>query len=66
MNKSKYTPRQYFTTYVCQCPPPDNRIRSGRRPHDELRLVCDRCGKEFVVEKLARAPGVESTNRDRA
>jgi hypothetical protein len=39
-----------FLKYVCECPPPHNSIRSGRRPDGDhpLLITCDKCGAKFV------------------
>jgi hypothetical protein len=38
--------------YVCQCSPPHNSIRSGRRPdgNNPLRIMCLDCKSHFVCE----------------
>lgn len=40
----------YFLKYECQCPPPHNSIRSGRRPDGEypLHIRCLDCKSTFV------------------
>lgn len=39
----------FFLKYECQCPPPHNSIRSGRRPDGKkpLRIICKDCNSEF-------------------
>lgn len=40
----------YFLKYCCQCPPPYNSIRSGRRPDSKnaLDVWCKKCGEPFL------------------
>lgn len=40
----------YFLKYCCQCPPPYNSIRSGRRPDSKnaLDILCNKCGEPFL------------------
>jgi len=48
------TPRKVcFLKYVCQCPPPHNSIRSGRRPDGlhPLKIRCENCNSLFVLAK---------------
>lgn len=42
----------YFMKYKCNCPPPHNSIRSGRRPNGphRLRVLCLDCKSPFVAE----------------
>lgn len=37
--------------YVCDCPPPHNSIRSGRRPDGDhpLQITCNQCHSEFKI-----------------
>ena len=44
--------RPCFLKYICECPPPHNSIRSGRRPNGghPLRIRCEVCGAAFVPE----------------
>ena len=44
----------YFLKYECQCPPPHNSIRSGRRPDGDhpLNIYCQDCKSEFVCVDL--------------
>jgi hypothetical protein len=41
----KDRPKQFLIKWVCDCPPPHNSIRSGRRPHSQHapRLRCETC-----------------------
>lgn len=38
--------------YVCQCPPPHNSVRCGRRPdgHHAPDISCNRCKAKFICE----------------
>ena len=42
--------KTYFLKYVCNCPPPHNSIRSGRRPDgpNALNIQCQDCHSTFV------------------
>jgi hypothetical protein len=42
--------KTYFLKYVCNCPPPHNSIRSGRRPDgpNALNIQCQNCHSTFV------------------
>ncbi len=44
----------YFLKYECQCPPPHNSIRSGRRPDGDhpLNIHCMDCKSAFVCVDL--------------
>jgi hypothetical protein len=44
-------PKQCFLKYICQCSPPHNSIRSGRRPNGPhaLHIQCLMCGANFVL-----------------
>lgn len=46
------TVRKSLLKYVCQCKPPHNTIRSGRRPNGPrpLDIKCNICGEKFVVK----------------
>lgn len=47
----KRQPKQYQLKYVCNCTPPHNTIRSGRRPDGQrpLDANCNICGAKFVL-----------------
>jgi hypothetical protein len=51
-NKSRgeKRPKNYFLKYICNCPPPHNSIRSGRRPDgpNALNIRCMNCNSNFV------------------
>jgi len=42
--------KTFFLKYVCNCPPPHNSIRSGRRPDgiNALNIVCMNCRSRFI------------------
>ena len=42
-------PRACFLKYVCDCPPPYNSVRSGRRPDSPHapKITCQNCGSRF-------------------
>jgi hypothetical protein len=42
--------RTYFLKYECECPPPYNSIRSGRRPDGPNApvIICDKCKCNFT------------------
>jgi hypothetical protein len=42
-------PKPCFLKYVCDCPPPHNSVRSGRRPDSSNAplIKCERCGGRF-------------------
>jgi hypothetical protein len=42
--------KTFFLKYVCNCPPPHNSFRSGRRPDgaNALNIVCMNCHSRFV------------------
>lgn len=42
-------PKTYFLKYQCNCPPPHNSIRSGRRPDgaNALNIQCQNCRSKF-------------------
>ena len=44
----------YFLKYECNCPPPHNSIRSGRRPDGDhpLNIVCQDCKSSFECVDL--------------
>lgn len=47
--------KTFFLKYECQCPPPHNSIRSGRRPDGKnaLNIICQYCNVPFrCVSKL--------------
>lgn len=48
--KETKPPKCYFLKYCCQCEPPYNSIRSGRRPDSKnaLDVWCKKCGEQFV------------------
>jgi hypothetical protein len=49
----------YFLKYECQCPPPHNSIRSGRRPDGDhpLNIKCLECNAKFeCVETVGHLP----------
>lgn len=48
---SSRQPKQYQLKYICECPPPHNTIRSGRRPDGQrpLDATCNFCGAKFVL-----------------
>lgn len=55
--------KTYFLKYVCNCPPPHNSIRSGRRPDgpNALNILCMNCRSKFecvteLDEKSTPAP----------
>jgi len=43
--------KEFFLKYVCNCPPPHNSIRSGRRPDGEfpLHITCNDCHTTFKL-----------------
>lgn len=45
--------RSYFLKYICNCPPPHNSIRSGRRPNgpNALLVKCEICNARFRLDK---------------
>lgn len=47
--KLEKPPKTYFLKYECQCPPPHNSIRSGRRPdgRNALNIQCLDCQSNF-------------------
>lgn len=49
VEKEKPT-KEFFLKYVCNCPPPHNSLRSGRRPDgaNALNIVCLNCRSKFV------------------
>lgn len=49
MLRNKQPARVCFLKYVCDCLPPHNSIRSGRRPNGlhPLRIRCEVCGSVF-------------------
>lgn len=49
VNDSKPT-KNFFLKYVCNCPPPHNSIRSGRRPDgiNALNILCMNCRSKFI------------------
>jgi len=54
--KEEKPSKTYFLKYVCNCPPPHNSIRSGRRPDGPhaLNIECKNCHSKFVcVSKLS-------------
>lgn len=48
--KTDKPPKTYFLKYQCNCPPPHNSIRSGRRPDgpNALNIQCLNCRSKFV------------------
>lgn len=42
--------KTFFLKYICNCPPPHNSIRSGRRPDgiNALNIVCMNCRSKFI------------------
>jgi len=42
--------KTFFLKYICNCPPPHNSIRSGRRPDgiNALNIVCMNCRSRFI------------------
>ncbi len=50
-HQEKNRRRDYFLKYVCNCPPPHNSIRSGRRPDGPNALLarCEICQSKFVL-----------------
>ena len=42
-------PKKCFLKYICDCPPPHNSIRSGRRPNGShpVNAICEACGSKF-------------------
>jgi hypothetical protein len=42
--------KTFFLKYTCNCPPPHNSIRSGRRPDgvNALNIVCMNCRSRFI------------------
>jgi len=46
--------KQYQLKYVCECLPPHNTIRSGRRPDGQrpLDATCNICGAKFVLAMI--------------
>lgn len=49
LEKEKPT-KEFFLKYVCNCPPPHNSFRSGRRPDgaNALNIVCMNCRSKFI------------------
>jgi len=47
--KAEKPPKTYFLKYQCNCPPPHNSIRSGRRPDgpNALNIQCLNCRSQF-------------------
>jgi hypothetical protein len=47
--KGEKPPKMYFLKYICNCPPPHNSIRSGRRPDgpNALNIMCMSCRSKF-------------------
>jgi len=47
--KSEKPTKTYFLKYQCNCPPPHNSIRSGRRPDgpNALNIQCQNCRSHF-------------------
>lgn len=47
--KTEKPPKTYFLKYQCNCPPPHNSIRSGRRPDgpNALNIQCLNCRSQF-------------------
>lgn len=47
--KQEKPPKTYFLKYQCNCPPPHNSIRSGRRPDgpNALNIQCLNCRSQF-------------------
>lgn len=45
-------PKICFLKYTCNCPPPHNSIRSGRRPSGlhPLRVLCQDCNSPFTFQ----------------
>lgn len=45
-------PKVYLLKYVCKCVPPNNSIRSGRRPDGDhpLDITCNVCGAKFGLK----------------
>lgn len=43
-------PKEFFLKYVCNCSPPHNSLRSGRRPDgaNALNIMCLNCRSKFV------------------
>lgn len=56
VNCSKPIPKTFFLKYICNCPPPHNSIRSGRRPDgaNALNLMCGNCGSRLVCVSDSR------------
>lgn len=48
--KEEKPPKTFFLKYVCNCPPPHNSIRSGRRPDgpNALNIRCMNCRSELI------------------
>jgi hypothetical protein len=48
--KAEKPAKTYFLKYQCNCPPPHNSIRSGRRPDgpNALNIQCLNCRSKFV------------------
>lgn len=48
--KERKPPKTYFLKYECDCQPPHNSIRSGRRPDgpNALNIQCLQCKSKFV------------------
>lgn len=58
--KEEKPSKTFFLKYVCNCPPPHNSIRSGRRPDgpNALNIQCQNCHSTFVcATKLDDEPG---------
>lgn len=47
--KKEKPAKVFFLKYVCNCPPPHNSIRSGRRPDgpNALNITCNNCRSKF-------------------
>jgi hypothetical protein len=48
--KQEKPTKTFFLKYVCNCPPPHNSIRSGRRPDgpNALNVHCENCHSKFI------------------
>lgn len=55
-NCSKPPTKTFFLKYICNCPPPHNSIRSGRRPDgaNALNLMCMNCNSKLVCVEERR------------
>jgi len=44
--------RVFQHKYICECPPPHNSVRCGRRPNGQHApdITCNRCGAKFTCE----------------